>query len=107
MFRTSGSGSSHEAILEFLFGCNAGVSQHRARELAVAGFVIAATQQLPSDAVVEEVELNSASSLVAKVGGRIVVAIMIDTDGERIRSVFAMSNPDKLKAIAQAFAGAA
>jgi RNA polymerase sigma-70 factor (ECF subfamily) len=28
-----------------------------------------------------------------------VVAIMIDTDGERIHSVFAIANPDKLDAI--------
>jgi RNA polymerase sigma-70 factor, ECF subfamily len=75
--------------------------------VAVARFIIAVTQRLPSDAVVEEVELNGAPSLVVKVGGRIVVAIMIDADGERIRSVFAISNPDKLNAIAQAFAGAA
>jgi RNA polymerase sigma-70 factor (ECF subfamily) len=47
-------------------------------------------------------ELNGAPSLVAKAGGRIVVAIMIDTDGARIHSVFAVSNPDKLDAIAPA-----
>jgi RNA polymerase sigma-70 factor (ECF subfamily) len=66
---------------------------------AVARFVIAITQKLPSDATVEEIELNGAPGLVAKAGGRIVVAIMIDTDGERIHSVFAVANPDKLEAI--------
>jgi RNA polymerase sigma-70 factor, ECF subfamily len=66
---------------------------------AVARFVIAITQKLSPDASVEEIELNGAPGLVAKDGGRIVVAIMIDTDGERIRSVFAISNPDKLEAI--------
>jgi len=66
---------------------------------AVARFIIAITQKLPPDATVEEIELNGAPGLVAKAGGRIVVAIMIDTDGERIRSVFAVSNPDKLEAI--------
>jgi hypothetical protein len=29
-----------------------------------------------------------------------VVAMIIDTDGERIHSIFAVANPDKLKAIA-------
>jgi RNA polymerase sigma-70 factor, ECF subfamily len=72
---------------------------------AVARFIIAITQKLPPDAAVEEIELNGATGLVAKAGGRIVVAIMIDTDGERIRSVFAISNPDKLEAITPAVAG--
>jgi RNA polymerase sigma-70 factor (ECF subfamily) len=75
--------------------------------MAVARFVIAVTQQLPPDATVEEIELNGAPGLVAKAGGRIVVAIMIDTDGERIRSVFAVANPDKLDAIGPMVAGAA
>ena len=34
--------------------------------------------------------------------GRPVVAILIDTDGERIHSVFAVANPDKLGAIGPA-----
>jgi RNA polymerase sigma-70 factor, ECF subfamily len=63
---------------------------------AVARFIIAVTQTLPPDATVEEIELNGTTGLVAKAGGRIVVVIMIDTDDERIRSVFAISNPDKL-----------
>jgi RNA polymerase sigma-70 factor (ECF subfamily) len=71
---------------------------------AVARFVMAITHRLPPDATVEEIELNGAPGLVAKAGGRIVVAIMIDTDGERIRSVFAVSNPDKLDAIGPAVA---
>jgi hypothetical protein len=65
----------------------------------VARFVIGITQKLPPDATVEEIELNGAPGLVAKVDGRTVVAIMIDTDGERICSIFAISNPDKLDAI--------
>ena len=48
----------------------------------------------------EEVELNGAPGMVVKAAGRVVVAIMIDTDGERIRSVFGVANPDKLEAIA-------
>jgi RNA polymerase sigma-70 factor (ECF subfamily) len=71
-------------------------------KMAVARFIIAVTRTLPSGATVEEMELNGAPGLVAKAGGRIVVAIMIDTDGARIHSVFAVSNPDKLDAIAPA-----
>jgi RNA polymerase sigma-70 factor (ECF subfamily) len=74
---------------------------------AVARFIIAVTQTLPPDATVEEIELNGAPGLVAKAGGRIVVAIMIDTDGERIRSVFAISNPDKLAAMTPPVSGEA
>ncbi|HEY4404995.1 MAG TPA: RNA polymerase sigma factor SigJ [Xanthobacteraceae bacterium] len=68
--------------------------------LAVARFIIAVTRTLPPSATVEEIELNGAPGLVARAGGHIVVAIMIDTDGERIHSVFAIANPDKLEAIA-------
>ena len=67
--------------------------------IAVAQFLIAVTRTLPPDAQAEEVELNGAPGLVLKAGGRSVVAILIDTDGERIHSVFAVANPDKLNAI--------
>jgi RNA polymerase sigma-70 factor (ECF subfamily) len=73
---------------------------------AVARFIIAVTRTLPPGATVEEIELNGAPGLVAKADGRIVVAIMIDTDGERILSVFAVANPDKLDAIASGVTGA-
>ena len=67
---------------------------------AVAQFVIAATRTLPPDATVEEIEINGAAALVAKAHGRTVAVIMIDTDGERIRTIFGVANPDKLAAIA-------
>ncbi|SEE07502.1 RNA polymerase sigma-70 factor, ECF subfamily [Rhizobiales bacterium GAS188] len=69
--------------------------------LAVARFVIAVTRTLPLGATVEEIELNGAPGLVVKAGGRPVVVVMIDSDGEHIHSVFAVANPDKLNAIAQ------
>ena len=68
--------------------------------IAVAQFIIAVTQTLPPGATVEEIELNGAPGLLVQAGGRTLVAIMIDTDGERIHSVFAVANPDKLHAIA-------
>jgi RNA polymerase sigma-70 factor (ECF subfamily) len=70
--------------------------------VAVSGFVVAISRTLPTDVTVEEVELNGAPGLVTRVGGRPVVAMIIDTDGERIHSIFAVANPDKLKSIAAA-----
>ena len=69
--------------------------------LAVARFLIAVIRTMPPETTVEEMELNGAAGLVVKAAGRVVVAIMIDTDGECIRSVFGVSNPDKLEAIAR------
>ena len=66
---------------------------------AVAQFIIAVTRTLPADGTADIIELNGAPGLVLKAGGRAVVAIVIETDGERIHSVFGVSNPDKLVAI--------
>jgi RNA polymerase sigma-70 factor, ECF subfamily len=68
--------------------------------LAVARFIIAVIRTVAYDATVESAELNGAPALVVKTGGHVLVAIMIETDGERIRSVFGVANPDKLGAIA-------
>ena len=67
--------------------------------IAVAHFIVAVTRTLPTDVSVDEIDLNGAPGLVLKAGGRAVVAILIDTDGERIHSVFAVANPNKLEAI--------
>jgi RNA polymerase sigma-70 factor (ECF subfamily) len=68
--------------------------------VAVARFIIASTRTLPPGAVVEEAEINGELALIGKAGTRVVVAIMVDTDGERIRRVFGVANPDKLQALA-------
>jgi RNA polymerase sigma-70 factor (ECF subfamily) len=49
----------------------------------------------------EEIDLNGAPGLAIRASGRPVVAILIDTDGERIHSVFAVANPDKLDALSR------
>jgi RNA polymerase sigma-70 factor, ECF subfamily len=67
--------------------------------VAVAQFVVAVTRTVPN-ATFEEVELNGAPGMLAKAGERTVVAILIDADGEQIRSIFAIANPDKLDALA-------
>jgi RNA polymerase sigma-70 factor, ECF subfamily len=68
----------------------------------VAQFVIAVTGTLPPDGSADLIELNGAPGLVLKARGRPVVAIVIETDGERIHSIFGVSNPDKLEAVARA-----
>ena len=74
--------------------------------MAVAQFVIALTRTLPQDAVFEEIELNGLPALtVAKADGHLIVAVMLEIDGERIRSVFAVANPDKLKVITRGRSG--
>jgi RNA polymerase sigma-70 factor (ECF subfamily) len=72
---------------------------------AVAQFVVAVTRTVPIGSAFEEIELNGAPGLLVKSGGRAVAAILIDTDGERIRSIFAIANPDKLDALASAHQG--
>jgi RNA polymerase sigma-70 factor, ECF subfamily len=67
---------------------------------AVAQFVIALTRTVPPDAMFEEIELNGLPALiVAKADGQLIVTVMLEIDGKRIRSVYAVANPDKLKSI--------
>jgi RNA polymerase sigma-70 factor (ECF subfamily) len=68
--------------------------------IAVANFIIAVTRRQPTNISVDETELNGAPALVLRVSGRTVVAMLIDADGDRIYSIFAIANPDKLAAIA-------
>src|SRR5215510_5194961 len=68
--------------------------------MAVAQFVVALTRTVPQDAVFEEIELNGLPALiVVKADGDLIVAVMLEIDDDRICSVFAVANPDKLEAI--------
>jgi RNA polymerase sigma-70 factor (ECF subfamily) len=69
--------------------------------VAVARLIIALTRTLPTDMHVDEISLNGAPGMVLMAGGHPIVAILIDTNGERIHSVFAVANPDKLERIAR------
>jgi RNA polymerase sigma-70 factor (ECF subfamily) len=71
-------------------------------KLTVAQFIIAVTQTLPKGATAAVTELNGEPGLVLAVDGRALVAILIGTDGKRVHSVFAVANPDKLRALANA-----
>jgi RNA polymerase sigma-70 factor (ECF subfamily) len=68
--------------------------------IAVANFIVAVTRKQPRDISVDEAELNGTPALMLSVRGRPVVAMLIETDGEHIHSIFAIANPDKLAAIA-------
>ena len=70
--------------------------------VAVAQFLAAVTRTLPTDASAVLIELNGEPGLVLKVDSRPIVAILVETDGERIYSVYGISNPDKLGGIAAA-----
>jgi RNA polymerase sigma-70 factor, ECF subfamily len=66
---------------------------------AVARFAIALSQRMPTDALLQEVELNSAPAIVFSSKRRPFVAIMIEEEGGRIHRIYAIANPDKLGAI--------
>jgi RNA polymerase sigma-70 factor (ECF subfamily) len=72
--------------------------------LAIARFLVAVARTLPGGVAVEERTLNGAPGLVFLADGRPILAVLIDTDGKRIRSVFAVANPDKLRGISLAAA---
>jgi RNA polymerase sigma-70 factor (ECF subfamily) len=74
---------------------------------AVAQFVIALTRTLPIDALFEEIELNGLPALiVAKTDRQLIVAVMLEIEGQHIRSVYAVANPDKLEPITRDWASA-
>ncbi len=67
--------------------------------VAVAQFLVAVTRTLPGDATAELIELNGEPGLVLKAADNPIVAILAESDGERIYSVYGISNPDKLGGI--------
>jgi len=70
--------------------------------VAVAQFLAAVTRTLPAEATAELIQLNGEPGLVLKAGDNPIVAILVESDGERIYSVYGISNPDKLGGIAAA-----
>jgi RNA polymerase sigma-70 factor, ECF subfamily len=63
----------------------------------VAHFILASRARTVMS--VEEIDLNGAPAIVVKAPDRVIAAIMLDTDGERICAVFGLSNPDKLHSL--------
>jgi RNA polymerase sigma-70 factor (ECF subfamily) len=72
---------------------------------AVARFIIAASRTLPTDALIEEAEINGGPGLIIRSEGRVVVAIAVEGDGRHINALFGVSNPDKLQAPEQLMEG--
>ncbi len=62
-------------------------------------FVGVAGKGLP-DASVRMVELNGGPAVLVLSGGKIDTVVQIDADGDRIRTVYVVRNPDKLAALA-------
>ncbi|MEU1918922.1 RNA polymerase sigma-70 factor [Streptomyces albogriseolus] len=62
-------------------------------------FVGVAGKRLP-DASVRMVELNGGPALLVLSGGKPDTVVQIDADGDRIRTVYVVRNPDKLAALA-------
>ncbi len=74
---------------------------------AVAQFVLAATRARPAGTFVTEIDLNGAPGLVLRGqdAGNVAAAFLFETDGERIRSIYSVANPDKLAALGRAMRG--
>jgi RNA polymerase sigma-70 factor (ECF subfamily) len=68
---------------------------------AVARFAIALARSSPADMQRHEIELNGAPALALSSQGRPFVVLMIETEEDRIRNIFAISNPDKIGAIGE------
>src|SRR5262249_53380507 len=62
----------------------------------VARFILAVTGRRAANAQAELAEINGMAGLVVKAGGRAIVAIMVESDGERITRILGASNPEKL-----------
>lgn len=69
---------------------------------AIARFLVAVARKLPADVRVMESLLNGSPGLVFASGARAILAVLIETDGARIHSVFAVANPEKLGAVSSA-----
>jgi RNA polymerase sigma-70 factor (ECF subfamily) len=109
-FQAAARGNDLAALLELLsegvvlHGDGGGKAIALKRPLAgaeiVARFIIALTQRTPADAVIEEIELNGSPAIAISSQGRPFVVIMLEVEDDRIHSIYAVSNPDKLAALA-------
>jgi RNA polymerase sigma-70 factor (ECF subfamily) len=65
---------------------------------AVARFVVGVLRKgTPPDLAVEIADYNGWPALLLRAGGHPVQVVTLDTDGERIRAIRAVLNPDKLR----------
>lgn len=64
----------------------------------IASFLVALRRAWPDSRVLEPCNVNGEPGLCVRDGGRLTAILAFDLDGERIRSVYAVLNPDKLAA---------
>jgi RNA polymerase sigma-70 factor (ECF subfamily) len=68
----------------------------------IARLVIGLQHRLQTDgATTELVNVNGETGLLVRIEGRILAIMAIESDGERIHSVYAVVNPDKLPTISE------
>ena len=70
----------------------------------VAQFVLAATRARPAGTFAVEIDLNGAPAVLLRgqEAGQVAAALLFETDGARIRSIFSVANPEKLVALSRA-----
>jgi RNA polymerase sigma-70 factor, ECF subfamily len=66
----------------------------------IVGLLVGLGRRWPSDRVIELADVNGEPGVVVRESGRITGIITVDTDGDRIASVYAVVNPDKLSQLA-------
>lgn len=66
---------------------------------SVAKFVLASTRYLTGDVETEITEVNGQPAAVMRVGQRTVVVITIEVDGDYVREIRVVGNPDKLTGV--------
>ena len=64
----------------------------------IASFLVALHKAWLHARVIEPCRVNGEPGLCVRDGGRLTAVLGFDTDGDRIRSVYAVLNPDKLRA---------
>jgi RNA polymerase sigma-70 factor (ECF subfamily) len=64
---------------------------------AVAQFVLASTRLAPVGAQAEQAAVNGELAVILRVGGKAFFVLSIVADGDRVREIRVVGNPDKLK----------
>ncbi|TLZ71771.1 MAG: RNA polymerase sigma-70 factor [Methanobacteriota archaeon] len=67
---------------------------------AVASFIVGFTRRfVQRDRVLRPAEINGQPGFISYVSGTPVAALVFDIQGDRIRTIYAIGNPDKLRAL--------
>lgn len=67
---------------------------------AVARFVVGFTRRfVPQDRVLRPAEINGQPGFISYLSGTPTAALVFDIQGDRIRTIYAIRNPDKLRSL--------